>query len=201
MTRRIPARSRPGRVRTGEEGYALMFVVAMAAIVAIMLYVQIPSVAFEAQRDREQLLIDRGEQYSRAIQLFVHKFNRFPTSMEELENTNNIRFLRRRYNDPMTGKQDWRILHAGPGGVILDSVTSAKKTSGNPQQTFITEMNMTGSDVPEAGNVNLATRVRPSDQPGGAGVRRFPRCRGLRVPGIPIRGTITAGCPPVITAR
>ena len=41
--------------------------------------------------------------------------------MEALENTNRMRFLRNRYVDPFTGKDDWRLLHAGPGGIILDS--------------------------------------------------------------------------------
>jgi len=62
------ARRRPNP----ESGYALLMILAMAAVVAITLYTQLPKVAFEAQRDKEQRLIDRGEQYSRAIQLFVH---------------------------------------------------------------------------------------------------------------------------------
>src|SRR5947209_18361847 len=95
--------------RKSEAGYALLLVYAMAATVAIMLYMQLPRVAFEAQRDKEQLLVDRGEQYSRAIQLYVRKFNRFPPDMAALENTQNIRFLRRQYIDPLTGKNEWRL--------------------------------------------------------------------------------------------
>lgn len=165
MKRRPPSRGR-------ESGYALLFVLVMAAIVAISLYSSAPRAIFEAQRDKEQLLIDRGQEYSRAIQLYVHKFNRFPASMDDLENTNNLRFLRRKFKDPMTGKDDWRLLHAGPGGMILDSITSAQSSNGSTQQTFIRELNMTGSDTPDATGVNIATRLRPSDQPsagGGAG--------------------------------
>jgi len=51
------------------------------------LYMEVPRVAFEAQRDKEQLLIDRGEQYTRAIQLYVRKFNRYPPDFAALENT------------------------------------------------------------------------------------------------------------------
>src|SRR6185312_1061712 len=112
------------RKRKSESGYALLLIFAMAAIVAITLYTEIPRVAFEAQRDKEQLLIDRGNEYQRAVTLFVHKFNRFPGSMEELENTNSQRFLRRRFVDPMTGKKEWRLIHAGPGGTLTDSVDS-----------------------------------------------------------------------------
>ncbi len=101
----------------------MMLVFAMAAIVSIMLYMELPRVAFEAVRAKEQTLIDRGEQYSRAIKLYMRKFpGKYPASIDQLENTNNIRFLRRRYKDPMTGNEDWRIIHAGPGGVLTDSL-------------------------------------------------------------------------------
>ena len=39
--------------------------------------------------------------------------NHYPGSIEQLEKTNNIRFLRQKYVDPMTGKADWRIIHVG----------------------------------------------------------------------------------------
>jgi len=140
----------------------------MAAAIAIMLYLEVPRVAFEAQREKEQLLIDRGEQYKRAIQLYVRKYSRFPTDIAALENTQNIRFLRKQYVDPMTGKNEWRLIHMGPGGVPLDSkVTKPKKDASGPQN-FITEMQQIGGNSAPNQNVNLATRRRPSDDPGGA---------------------------------
>jgi hypothetical protein len=155
--------------RNGEAGYALLFVYMMAAALAIMLYMQLPRAAFEAQRDKEQLLIDRGEQYKRAIQLYVRKFNRFPADMDALENTQNIRFLRRQYVDPMTGKKDWRLVHAGPGGTLLDSKVNPQKQQKDQAaaQTFITELQPMGGAGAVTGtqNVNLATRKRPSDDP------------------------------------
>ena len=110
------------RTGHGERGFALLFVFAMAAIIAITLYVAMPRITFEAQRDKEALLIERGEQYKRGIQLYVRKFKRFPAKMEDLDNANGIRFLRHHYKDPMTGKEEWRLIHAGPGGVLLDSL-------------------------------------------------------------------------------
>jgi len=161
------------RKRNPESGYALLFIYAMAAIIAIMLYSQIPRVAFEAQRDKEQLLIDRGEQYSRAVNLFVRKFNRYPADFDALQNTQNLRFLRHKYLDPMTGKDDWRIIHVGPGGVFTDSLVYGKKKDASQtatQQNFIAEMQQTGGNQVDANqNVNVGIRQRQSDQPGAPG--------------------------------
>ncbi|HBY61483.1 MAG TPA: type II secretion system protein, partial [Solibacterales bacterium] len=92
----------------GERGFALLLVFAMAAAVAILLYSELPRAMFESQRAKEQLLVERGEQYQRAIGLFVKKFQRYPAALKDLEETNNIRFLRKRFKDPMTGKDEWR---------------------------------------------------------------------------------------------
>jgi hypothetical protein len=155
-----------------ESGYALLFVYAMAATVAVMLYMELPRVAFEAQREKEQLLIDRGEQYSRAVALYVRKFNRYPADFDALDNTQNLRFLRHHYTDPLTGKDEWRIIHVGPGGVFTDSLVYGKKKDDKKgeAQNFITELQQVGGNPVDPNQAaNLATRRRPSDQPGAAG--------------------------------
>jgi len=158
--------------RTRERGFALLLVFAMAAAVAIMLYTEMPRVVFEGQRLREQTLIDRGEQYQRAIQLYVRKIQRYPARIEDLESTNNIRFLRRRYTDPMTGKDDWRLIHVGPGGVLMDSKVqklqpSDKDKEKKSENTFITEaaaVGSTGVGQPGAGVPPQALVRRASDR-------------------------------------
>lgn len=112
--------------RSSERGFALLFVFVMAASVAILFYLELPRAAFESQRVKEGMLIERGEQYSRAVKLYVRKWNKYPANLEELENTNNVRYLRRRYRDPLTGKQEWRLIHVGPGGVFTDSLVYDK---------------------------------------------------------------------------
>ncbi|MBV9759763.1 MAG: hypothetical protein JO340_04275 [Acidobacteriaceae bacterium] len=107
--------------RQGQRGSALLVVLVFAAIVAIMLYSELPIAVFEAKRQKEQLLIDRGSEYAHAVKLYVRKFGRYPTTVEQLEDTNRMRFLRHRYKDPFTGKDNWRMLHAGPGGQLTDS--------------------------------------------------------------------------------
>ena len=71
--------------RDNESGFALLLVFLMAAIMAISLYMEIPRVAFETQRQKEQLLIERGEQYKRAIQVFIRTNGRYPTKIEDLD--------------------------------------------------------------------------------------------------------------------
>jgi hypothetical protein len=103
----------------------MLVVFLLAAVIGIGLYMELPRVVMESQRDREELLIDRGTQYKRAIQVFYRKFSRYPADLDALDNTNNIRFLRRRYKDPMTGEDAWRLIHAAGPGIFTDSLVNA----------------------------------------------------------------------------
>jgi hypothetical protein len=115
--------------KDGERGFALLLVFLMAAAVALVLYQAMPRVAFESEREKEQLLQDRGHEYVRAIQLYYIAFKKYPTKIEDLENTNNKRFLRRRYIDPMTGKDEWRLIHVNAAGQLTDSVVQKPPAS------------------------------------------------------------------------
>jgi hypothetical protein len=85
----------------------------------------IQSVDFQIKRDREQEMIHRGLEYSRAVRKYVKANGRYPTSMEQLENSNNMRFLRKRFKDPITGK-DFEVLHYGDL-VTFNAITSVPK--------------------------------------------------------------------------
>jgi hypothetical protein len=98
------------RHRHTEQGYVLLVLLLSLALLSIGFTVMIQGIEFEIKRDREEELIHRGVQYSRAVRKFIKAFGRYPNSVEELENTNNIRFLRKRYKDPVTGK-DFKVLH------------------------------------------------------------------------------------------
>ena len=95
-----------------QAGYVLLTLMLFVSLMAIAAIAILPSVVFEAKRDREEELIHRGVQYSRAVRRYVKKFGHYPTRIEDLENTNDFRFLRRRYKDPETG-QDFKLLHLG----------------------------------------------------------------------------------------
>ena len=91
-----------------EDGYILVAVIFMLAILILSLSVAIPRVRESIQRDREQETMMRGKQYIRAIQLYYRKFHAYPPNVDALIKTNDIRFLRKKYIDPTTGKDEWK---------------------------------------------------------------------------------------------
>jgi hypothetical protein len=111
MTAMLHSRNR--RVRSSEEGYLLVWVMFMLAVFTIWLSVAIPRAAKEIQRDREVETMQRGKQYVRAVQLYYKKFRAFPPNADALNNTNQIRFLRKKYIDPITRKDDWKPIRFG----------------------------------------------------------------------------------------
>jgi type II secretory pathway pseudopilin PulG len=112
-------RSKSSRPRRGEEGYFLLSLMLVVALMVIAAAVAASTMAFEIKRDREQELIHRGVQYTRAIQAYYKKFGRYPTRLEDLDNTNNLRYLRKHYKDPVNKNLDFKLLHYGDPGVSM----------------------------------------------------------------------------------
>jgi len=104
MTSRIKTR----QAKPSEEGYILVAVIFLMVILVISLSVAVPKVREDIQRDRDLETMQRGKQYIRAIQLYYRKFNSYPPNLEALIKTNNVRFLRKKYIDPTTGKDIWK---------------------------------------------------------------------------------------------
>jgi len=98
--------------RAGESGYILLSVILMVALLTIALAVAEPKIALEIRRDKELECMHRGQQYSRAIRFFYRSTGNYPTDLAQLENTNGLRFLRRRYLDPIT-RGEWRPVYQG----------------------------------------------------------------------------------------
>jgi len=101
------------RGRPSEDGYILVMVMFLLAVLIISMAVAVPRVREDIQRDREVETMHRGLQYRRAIQLYYRKFRAYPPNVDALMKTNEIRFLRKRYTDPMTGKDDWKPIMYG----------------------------------------------------------------------------------------
>lgn len=163
----------------------MLLVFAMAAAVVVTLYLEAPRLAQQALRSKEQLLIDRGEQYQRAIQVFARTVKKYPQTLDELEKYQDKRYLRQRYKDPFTGDTEWRLIHFD-GSVFPDSKVYGPKKDGEGEktkQTFIGELGFVGR--PPENNTdpnaqNPATQRRASDRPainsgqGGEGVQGDP---------------------------
>jgi len=99
--------------RPSEQGYMLAALTLMVALLVMSLAVAVPRVRKEIQRDQEIETMHRGQQYVRALQLYYRRFHSYPTNLDVLENTNQLRFLRKRYADPLTGKDDWQPIYYG----------------------------------------------------------------------------------------
>ncbi|MGO9325980.1 MAG: type II secretion system protein [Terracidiphilus sp.] len=91
----------------------MLIAIFLIALLVIALAVAAPNVARSIQRDRDLETFHRGMQYRRAIQLYYRKFHAYPPNVEALVNTNDIRFLRKKYIDPMTGQDDWKPIAFG----------------------------------------------------------------------------------------
>jgi type II secretory pathway pseudopilin PulG len=111
---------------SSESGFMMVFAVVLVALMLIALAVAAPIVAKDLRRDKEVESAHRANEYVRAIRLYYRKFKTYPPSIEALEGTNNVRFLRKKYVDPLTGKDDWRIIHVG------ENKTTVKGFFGEP---------------------------------------------------------------------
>jgi type II secretory pathway pseudopilin PulG len=109
MKQRKPNPSRPKH----QDGFLLLGVLVMLILILLALSIAAPKIAESIRRDKEVETVHRGMQYARAIQVYYNKFGRYPTTIDQLVKTENQRFLRKRYLNPMTGKDDWRIIHQG----------------------------------------------------------------------------------------
>ena len=114
------------RRKRSEEGFALVGLIVVIFIILLGLSVAAPTVARALRREREVEAVHRADAYVSAIRRYYLKNGTYPGSLEQLEKTNNIRYLRQKYNDPMTGKPDWRLIKVG------ENKTTVKGFFGQP---------------------------------------------------------------------
>ncbi len=119
--------SQADRSRRGHErGFTyLMALIAVAAIaLGLTGFIEIWSTT--KQREREQDLLWIGNQFRQAIGLYYQRspgtVKRYPERLEDLLEDRRFlniqRYLRRVYEDPMTGKPAWGLVSAPQGGVM-----------------------------------------------------------------------------------
>jgi type II secretory pathway pseudopilin PulG len=176
----------------------LMVLVFMMALIAIAAATAITSITFNLRRDREEEMIHRGAQYARAIRAYYKKFGRYPATIENLENTNQMRFLRKRYKDPITHK-DFRLLHFGEvkmamsglgGGTIPGASTvNANGTLSNAANpTSNTSQNNENGTQPSDSNTGTDSQNTSSDSGNNSGDLTSSSGSGQTFGGLPIVG-------------
>ncbi len=98
------------------------------SVLAVLMTVAMPAWKQAAQREKEEELVFRGEQYARAIGLFKRKYaNASPPNLDVLVDQ---RFLRKKYKDPIAN-DDFQPLTQATQGQLNPSAQS----SSSPGQT------------------------------------------------------------------
>jgi type II secretory pathway pseudopilin PulG len=100
-------------IPAAEQGYVMLIAIFLMALLALSLTIAAPKIARSIQRDRDLETFHRGMQYRRAIQLYYRKFKAYPPNIQALVETNKVRFLRKKYKDPITGQDDWKPVMFG----------------------------------------------------------------------------------------
>jgi len=157
-----------------EKGYMLLAVMIMVTLILIALSAGAPRIAQQIQREKEEELVNRGKEYARAVKKFYHKQGTYPTSIDQLMDTNHIRFLRKKYKDPITGEDEWHLVHAGEAEIkIPQNNNPGLQGSGNPGiqgSTFTGGGQPAPTGTPAAQNQNSLSSGPTGLSSGGGGL-------------------------------
>jgi type II secretory pathway pseudopilin PulG len=156
-----------------QAGYALIVILLFVTLVLISLSTAVPSILTQGQREKEQELIFRGEQYKQAIGRYYRKFGRYPTKIEELLETNKLAFLRREYLDPMTKDGKWRVIRIGPTGELIGS-SHEREPLGRPVGATGQGTGPGSTGTGPAGNPGTGTTGSTGGSSSGTGGVEYP---------------------------
>ena len=177
-----------GQGRRLDGGYAMAALLVGLAVASILMSVALPAWRHLVQREKEEELIFRGQQYVRAIGLFQRKYGAtFPPSLDVLVEQ---RFIRRKFKDPMTADGEFEVLYADSLVATLPGQRAGGGRSGGGTTPGLTGQGA-GSATPGAGGQpgGGGTSSRPSGSSGrtgsslpgfslGSGNRATPSARG-----------------------
>ncbi len=171
MQRSVQLQSYPiPRLQNRSHGYILITLMLFIAMLTIAALAVLPEIAHQIKRDREEEMVNRGTQYRRAIQKYYKKFGRYPARVEELENTNQFRFLRKRYQDPLTGK-DFKLVRLGDPSLNMLGLGGAAFGQGLAQGL--------GQALGQAGKAGFVGAPGGGIRSAGPGDSNLPQVTGL----------------------
>src|SRR5215468_3881383 len=162
--------------RKQERGYVLLTILFWVAVLGIVVF--LPMLTYlhqQMKRDQEEELVHRGVEYERAIRKYYRKFGSYPATIEMLEDSNHMRFLRKRYKDPITGK-DFKVLHQvdvmmafgtlGAGGIAGGQSLGQPVASLNAPAAPSPDSSPTPSDTTTGGAAGTTgDQAQPSSSP------------------------------------
>lgn len=188
----IQGEKREAAAGPADEGYMLLGLIVAIAVLLLWLGVATSNAAFAIRRDREVETARRADQYVRAIRLYYKKFGHYPGSIDQLENSNNIRFLRRKWIDPLTGTTDWRLISFG------QNKTTVKGFFGQPLGGLPTSglSALAGSKSPGMPGSPAAGATTPG---GGAAVTPGSSATGTATPSGAAPGSTSPAAPGTAT--
>jgi len=113
-------------------GYTLLIVMFAIFLLMLGLMIAVPVWQTQIQRELEEELIFRGEQYVEAVRIYQTKNpGQFPSSFEELLEE---RFIRRLYRDPMTEHGEWNVILLYQRGGAAGQRTAGRQQRGARQR-------------------------------------------------------------------
>jgi type II secretory pathway pseudopilin PulG len=146
--------------RGAQAGYAMAALLVAMTIMAVMMTVAMPVWKQASQREKEEELVFRGQQYVHAIGLFKRKFaNASPPNLDVLVDQ---RFLRKKYKDPITN-DDFQPLTENQGtasgisgpqggrGTATPGATALQPTAPTPASAGARPLGTSAVGTPGAG--------------------------------------------------
>ena len=132
-------------------GYAMASLLVAIAIMSIFMSMVVPAWTTWAKREKEAELIFRGEQFSRAIELYQRRFlGAYPTNLQMLVDQ---KFLRKIFRDPITG-DEFRVLTQGS----IRATPIRGQSSNEPEN--VTQIQSAGSLVQTTQTPTLDSQTR-----------------------------------------
>jgi type II secretory pathway pseudopilin PulG len=114
--------------RRAARGYVLIVLMMAVFVIGLSLLIAVPLWQTELQREKEEELIFRGQQYAEAVRIFVKKNpGRFPSTLQELLDK---KCIRRLYRDPFSRDGQWNVVLASTGAAGSSSPMSARGGAG-----------------------------------------------------------------------
>jgi type II secretory pathway pseudopilin PulG len=145
------------------------------AVMAVLMSVALPVWRHEAQREKEEELVFRGQQYIRAIRLFNNKTQTLPTSVDLLVQGH---YLRKKFKDPVMN-DEFEYIGAGgaPGQTGAPGTTAPPQRGGPPATPSIASQAPAGATRAPQGSALASGTV-----PGGMmGVRSKSKDESIRL--------------------